>query len=106
MSAFQLDPSEGIIKEEGVLYLKSTLNAQRGRLYVTTQRIVFIKAMNNIQRLMGISPVVCNVPRTTLTGVSQSKQGLNKNVLCMALSDGSEYRFLVNDYSSWAAVLS
>lgn len=105
MSAFQLDPGEGIIKEEGAMYLKSALNAQRGRLYVTTKRILFLKAINSVQSIVGVSPVVCNVPRTAVKEVTQSKQGLNKNVLQISLGDGTQYRFSVNDYGSWASIL-
>lgn len=105
MSAFELDPGEGIIKEEGAMYLKSVLNAQRGRLYLTTKRVLFLKAVNSIQSLVGVSAVVCNIPRGAVKGISQSNQGFNKNVLVISVSNGSQYRFLVNDYSSWTMVL-
>ncbi|MDP2624574.1 MAG: hypothetical protein Q8P27_00125, partial [Candidatus Peregrinibacteria bacterium] len=101
-----------IVKEETALYIKSKLNVQAGRIYLTNKRLVFIKSMNPMFGLIGLlakvnrGGLLFDIPRKDITRCENLKYGLNKKVMGLTLVDGQEIKFIISsDYTTWEGAL-
>jgi hypothetical protein len=108
--------TEGIIKEESVGYLKSSLNMLPGNLVLTPRRIVLDahKASVNIWGLIGMlfkhkagkDSTIFNLEHSNIQSVVQGKHGVNKNVLEIKDNQNNTYKIIVKDYPDWESALN
>jgi|GEM_PF-2582446 hypothetical protein len=98
--------SEGTIKNENALWLKSMINGQPGRLYLTSKRIAFLKEANAFAGLLKLfvksarSAFLFNIELNRIKKISREALGVNKNVLTINYND-EQVKFLVSDFEAW-----
>jgi hypothetical protein len=97
---------EGTIKNENALWLKSMINGQPGRLYLTSKRIAFLKEANAFAGLLKLfvksarSAFLFNIELNRIKKISREAFGINKNVLTINYND-EQVKFLVSDFEAW-----
>ena len=107
--------AEGIIKEEKIGYLKSSLNMQQGNLTMTPKRIVLdahktaVGGLGLIGALLSKKVekrnVIFNLEHSAIDSVAQGKHGVNKNVLEIKDNQNNTYRILVKNYPEWETAI-
>lgn len=106
-----LKSDEQIIKQESVMYLKSSLNVMAGILYLTNHRLVFERSRNMMFGLIGLlakanrGGVVLELPRGDIAGAVQGQHALNHKMLVVTTTSGTEYKFNAK-YQDWLPLLS
>ncbi len=99
---------EGILKEEKVGYLKSSLNLMQGTLYETPKRLVLTAHKTGVGG-MGILGAllkkkvkknndVFNLEFKDIKEIRQGKHGVQKNVLEITDNQNNTYRITVKNY--------
>lgn len=106
--------AEGVLKESASTSIKGK-RAVLGRLYVTKERVVFLKAnplflsFGAIGGLLfgSIKPkkVELDIPRSAITGVARGTFGRNKNIIEISYGQEKPARFPVKSYEEWAAAI-
>lgn len=99
---------EGILLEESALWNIKKLNAQPGRIYLTTKRIAFKKNANPFAGpLLKIflkrqdTHFAQNLPIEKIKDITQESFGVNKNILAITLENDSVVKFSVKDFNQW-----
>jgi hypothetical protein len=102
--------AEGIVKV-GHCMLIDGKRAHSGHLYVTRERVVFLKANAGLgafgaigglpKATMTPSNAAADIPLREITGVERGKFGRNKNILEISGSDGNSVRFVASPYEEW-----
>jgi hypothetical protein len=105
--------AEGVVKETFGTIIKGK-RAVPGRLYLTSQRLVFLQA-NPVLALFGaigglltatVKPkrVGVDIPLAGITGVTRGKFGINKNILEVSRAGAEPVRLAVK-YDEWEQAL-
>jgi hypothetical protein len=104
--------TEGTIKDESALWLKSKINAQPSRLYLTNKRIAYRKDANPFAGLLlklfvksARANIIFNIELKEIQNISKASFGANKTVLAIKYGNNLEVKFWVNDYNSWETEL-
>ncbi|MFA5842255.1 MAG: GRAM domain-containing protein [Candidatus Gracilibacteria bacterium] len=108
-SLLELRSNEMLKKNEKGIYLRGIM-AQMGDIYLTNQRLIFIKNPINTFGLIGLlfnkQKVLFDLELTQIIKVEKSTFGLNKKVILVGLTDGRELKFSVSSTSDeWVALL-
>jgi hypothetical protein len=107
--------AEGIVKETQTSRIHGKL-ATYGRLYVTNERVVFLRTNpllgglgaigGALMALVKPKKVTVDIPRSSITGVQRGKYGPNKNILEISYAGSDEpAKFAVKPYEEWAAAV-
>ena len=88
-------------------YFKSSFCLLIGKGSVTTQRVIWKPANDLFNKLQSMiyraQPI--SLPLSEITEATQSKHGLNKNILSIQTTSGMEYRFQVDNVTQWLETL-
>ena len=102
---------EDILREEKIDYLKSKLNLMRGTLYLTPNKLILNAYKTGVSGF-GIFGIFLkrqvekknfgfNLQLNEIKKVSQSKHGLQKNVLEITTKKNQIFRIIVKKYEDW-----
>jgi len=106
---FELTGDEQVFRNETALWMKAKLNAQAGRLYLTDQRILFVKNQNPLAGVLlkllvksARGGVLYDIPLSDIKSFSRESFGANKNILKLSYGDGETVKFSLNkNYEEW-----
>lgn len=107
--------SEGILKEEAIGYLKSSLNLQQGNLILTNKRL-FMDAHKTtvggggilgalLRKKVEEDKAIFDLDYNNIMAIVQGKHGAQKNVLEITDKQNNTYRIIVKDYPEWEGAL-
>lgn len=93
-----LNPQETLLYQGNALYLTGKYSAKQGRLYITSERIVFerrpmFSLFDMIGRLFGRKEKNLSFPLATITSFRATKYLLYKRAIQLELMDGVSYHF-------------
>ena len=107
-TTFETLKKEGIIKNESALWMKSKLNAQPGRLYLTNNRIVYVKNANPFAGLLILllikstrNKILYDIELGTIKDISRESFGANKNIMAITHGSDQTVKFSVNNFENW-----
>lgn len=106
MANVMLNSGENLLKEASASVVRGKLKVDQGTCFLTTQRLVFHKRGMGTFILFGIFSFLSkgkfdfDIPLTDMKGLSRSKHGLSKNILCIETANGKEYKFALK-FDDW-----
>lgn len=111
---YQLQPGEKELLNETGLWNKAKLNAQPGRLVLTSQRILFVKDANPfagplLKLLMKKQDrhLVQDISLKDICSYSNQSFGLNKKIVSLVLASGETVNFSTSsEYAVWSSKLN
>ena len=102
--------AEGVVKEGRAVRMSGKMGFY-GRLWLTSQRLVFLQssrlfmAFGALGALLGqvIKPrkMAISIPLTSITDVQRTKYAMNKNIMEITYNGGDAARISVTPYEEW-----
>ena len=103
---------ENIIKEkplknEKVIWLKSNTDVQFGELYLTANRIAYLKDANPFAGMLKFfiksarSAILFNIELKGIKAIARAPRGINKNILDITYNNNLHVKFLVDSFEAW-----
>jgi len=107
--------NEGIIKEEAIGYLKSSLNLQQGQLTLTNKRL-HLEAHKTTVGTGGLLGMflkkkveqpkdIFDLEFSHIASIEQGKHGVQKNVLEVTDKLNNKFRIIVKNYPEWESAI-
>jgi len=103
----ELRPDETVIHDGPMSNVISKMHIQGGSAYLTEQRFMRFKQSTGMMLLIGVIAFLFKdkpdfeVELGDIKSIARGKQGINKNVIMMTLTDGTEYKLICAKFDKW-----
>ena len=103
----ELRPDESIVHDGPMSRILGKMNIQGGSAYLSNQRFMRFKQSTGLQMLIGLFAFLFKekpdfeVELGDIKTIARGKQGFNKNVIMMTLTDGTEYKLICTKFDQW-----
>jgi len=103
----ELRPDETVIHDGPMSKVISKMSVQGGSAYLSEQRFMRFKQNTGMMLLIGAISFLFKdkpdfeVELGDIKSIARGKQGLNKNVIMMTLTDGTEYKLICSKFDKW-----
>ncbi len=105
----ELRTGEQIIHNGLMSYVRSKIHIQGGSAYLTTQRFMRFQQNTKVQVLIGVFAFLLKekpdfeIELSEIQSIRRGKQGINKNVILLKTTDGTEYKLICKKFDEWMA---
>lgn len=113
MRNFQLTATERVLREESAARVKSSLGTDSGKLYLTDQRLVFVKKNGSVKSLFtsasssGEGDMSVDLALGNIKDISMTPTGKKKYILMLDVEGLKREKFVVtSDFVAWEKALN
>jgi len=103
----ELRPNETVLHDGPMSRVLGKMGGNGGSAYLSNQRFMRFKQNNGLQILIGLLAFLLKekpdfeVELGDIKSIARGKQGINKNVIIMTLTDGTEYKLICSKFDKW-----
>jgi len=105
----ELRSHEHIIHKGSMSYVRNKMHIQGGSAYLTNQRFIRFQQNTKLQVLIGLFAFLLKekpdfeIELSEIQSIQRGNQGINKNVIRLKTTDGTEYKLICKKFDSWMA---